>query len=488
MWTKDSLKKVIQEKLGKDHKLILASNREPYIHEYSGTKLNWSRAISGLTIALDPVMQTCNGIWVAHGSGDGDQAVVDKYDKIKVPPDKPRYTLKRVWLTKEEEDGYYNGYANQALWPLSHIVYQMPSFLPDHWEYYKKVNERFARAILPEVKNQHASVWLQDYHLTLCARYIKEASPDTKVSLFWHIPWPNPEAFRICPQKKEILEGLLANDLLGFHIKYYCDNFMATVKTELEAKVDWEDFSITYKGHKTLVKSFPISVDAEGIAQLASSAAATKRVKNIPQEIDPVYKTMALSIDRVDYTKGIIQKMKAVDRFLEKYPKYVGNFIYVQLGVLSRIRIKAYKQLIDDIQGLAGEINWKYKSGAWYPIVLVNKRIDYLAQISYYRAADLCLVGSLHDGMNLVAKEYIMANTDNRGMLVLSQFTGSARELKDAVLVNPYDLDGFARGIRRAIEMSPQKKREKLKKMKEVIGENNIYYWAGQFINELVKL
>ncbi|MCK5578268.1 MAG: trehalose-6-phosphate synthase, partial [Planctomycetes bacterium] len=176
MWTRDSLKKVIQEKLGKNHKLILASNREPYIHEYSGTKLNWSRAISGLTIALDPVMQTCNGIWVAHGSGDGDKKVVDKNDKIKVPPDKPKYTLKRVWLTKEEEDGYYNGYANQALWPLSHIVYQMPSFLPDHWEHYKKVNEKFARAILPEVKNQHASVWLQDYHLTLCARYIKEAS------------------------------------------------------------------------------------------------------------------------------------------------------------------------------------------------------------------------------------------------------------------------------------------------------------------------
>jgi trehalose 6-phosphate synthase len=286
----------------------------------------------------------------------------------------------------------------------------------------------------------------------------------------------------------EILEGLLSNDLLGFHIKYHCHNFLSTCESELEAKVDWEESAVTYKGHKTLVKDFPISVDFEQMSEMASAEDVTKKVEDLPSEIDPPYEILALSIDRVDYTKGIVEKIRAVDRFLEKYPQYQKKFVFFQKGALSRLHIKTYKNLIDEIQSVAEEVNWKYRSGNWYPIVLLNSKIDYATHLALYRACDLCLVGSLHDGMNLVAKEFISANVDLKGMLLLSKFTGAARELKEAVLVNPYDHDGFADAIKIAIEMPSEEKNERLKKMRENIQENNIYKWAGKFISELIKI
>jgi len=391
-------------------------------------------------------------------------------------------------MTKEEENGFYYGYANQVLWPLSHIAYRQPLFDASHWEYYQKVNQKFAAAILEEKRDKKLFVWLQDYHLSLCAEVIKERSPDAIVALFWHIPWPNPEVFRICPQKKRLLEGLLANDLLGFHLRYHCHNFLDSVNQELEAKVNREESSVTYHDHKTLVRPFPISVDAEAISGMAGSEVVRERMKSLPEEIDPPYEILCLSIDRVDYTKGILEKIRAVDRFLEKYAEYQGRFVFIQLGILSRLHIKIYKQLIDDIEALGEEVNWKYRSGYWYPIVLVNRRLDYTTHLAYYRLCDLFLVGSLHDGMNLVAKEYIMANVDLKGMLVLSQFTGAARELKDAILINPFDTEGFADALYSTLRMSEDEKKRRVKKMQKVVQENNIYKWAGKFILELSEL
>ncbi len=487
MWTKERLQNTIKKQL-KDHVFVIASNREPYSHEYSGKAIKWAKAIGGLTVALDPVMQACKGIWVAYGSGDADKDAVDKNDKVQVPPDKPRYTLKRVWLTKEEEIGYYYGYANQSLWPLSHIAYRQPIFNREHWNCYKAVNKKFADAILKEIGDKKAFIWLQDYHLVKCAQYIKEKRKNVISALFWHIPWPNPEVFRVCPQKKELLEGLLANDLLGFHILYHCHNFLSTIEQELEAKVNWEELSVIYKGHKTIVRPFPISVDAEAISRHASNIKVTRSIDKIPLDIDPPYEILCLGIDRVDYTKGILEKIKAVDRFLEKYPEYQGKFVYLQLGALGRLRIQTYKDLINSIQALAEEVNWKYRSGYWYPIVLVNKRIEYNKILAYYRSADLCLVASLHDGMNLVAKEYLMANVDLKGMLVLSHFTGAARDLKDAILINPYDTEAFADGIYTALKMSKKERENRIKKMRQSIDEKNIYRWAGHFIEQLLKL
>lgn len=487
MWNQEGLEETIRSKFG-GYDFIVVSNREPYVHEYSGKRIRCVKSIGGLTTALDPIMQACKGVWVAYGNGDADKDVVDKYSKIMVPPEDPKYTLKRIWMTKEEENGFYYGYANQVLWPLSHIAYRQPVFDASHWDYYQKMNSRFAEAVVGGKRDKKLFVWLQDYHLSLCAEIIKKKNPNAIVALFWHIPWPNPEVFRICPQKKRVLEGLLANDLLGFHIRYHCHNFLDTVSQELEAKVNREESSVTYHNHKTLVRPFPISVDAEAISEMARAKAVEEKMKIIPEEIDPPYEILCLSIDRIDYTKGILEKIRGVDRFLEKYPEYQGRFVFLQLGALSRLHIKAYKQLIDDIQSLGEEVNWKYRSGYWYPIVLVNRRLDYNTHLAYYRACDLFLVGSLHDGMNLVAKEYIMANVDLRGMLILSQFTGAARELRDAVLVNPFDTEGFADAIFSAVKMSEKERKKRLRKMQKVILENNIYKWAGKFILQLSEL
>ncbi|MBL7070731.1 MAG: trehalose-6-phosphate synthase [Candidatus Omnitrophica bacterium] len=467
----------------------MASNKEPYMHEYKGKDIKCIKTVSGLTIALDPVMEAAGGIWIAWASGNADKDTVDENNCVKVPPDNPRYTLKRLWLSKEEEEGYYYGYSNQAIWPLSHIAYEKPIFLKEHWQIYKKVNQYFARAVLEEIGNDKAFVWLQDYHLTLAAKYIKEQRPDAIVAMFWHIPWPNPEAFRICPHKKEILAGLLSCDLLGFHIRYHCINFMDTVDFELEAKTDYEENSVIYRDHKTLIRPFPIGVDFEGISQNAKSQEVKSAIDNLTSQIPPPYEVLALSVDRVDYTKGILERLKAVDRFLQKYPEYQKRFVFYQVGALSRIHIQTYKDLINKVQELAEEINWKYKSGNWYPIVLNNKGIDYEQHLALYRSADLCIVSSLHDGMNLVAKEYVAANVDLKGTLVLSQFTGSARELsKGAILINPYDFDSTADAIKKAIQMPREEKVERMRRLRNNIAERNIYRWAGKVISNLARL
>ncbi|OQA91703.1 MAG: Trehalose-phosphate synthase [Elusimicrobia bacterium ADurb.Bin231] len=487
MFDRKSLQNLIKEKLT-DYKFIVVSNRQPYTFEYAGRKINCIKTIGGLVTALDPVMQTAGGTWIAYSSGDADADVLDKDNSVKIPYENPQYTQKLIFLTKEEENGYYYGYANQGLWPLCHIAYRQPVFSISDWEHYKNANKKFAESVVDAIGLEKPFVWLQDYHLTLCAGFIKEKKPDAVVSLFWHIPWPNPEVFRVCPQKNEILEGLLSNDLLGFHIKYHCHNFLETCELELEAKVDWEESAVTYKGHKTLIRDFPISIDFDKLSEMSSGEDVSRKVNELPTQIDPPYEVLALSIDRIDYTKGILEKIKAVDRFLEKYPEYQKRFVFFQKGALSRLHIKAYKHLIDEIQSLAEEINWKYRSGYWYPIVLLNTKIDYITHLALYRACDLCIVGSLHDGMNLVAKEFIAANTDNKGMLLLSQFTGAARELKNAVLINPFDADGFADAIKEAIEMPKEIKSERIIRMRENVKENNIFRWAGKFIKELIRI
>ena len=488
MWTRERLRDNVHQKLA-DFQFIVVSNREPYVHEYRGGQIQPQKTISGLVTALDPVMQACGGTWVAFGSGSADREVVDGSDSVQVPPECPRYTLRRVWLSKEEESRYYYGYTNQALWPLSHIVYRQPIFDAKDWEYYDTVNKKFAETVLDSCRNDRAFIWLQDYHLARCAKHLKDRNPGLLVSLFWHIPWPNPEVFRICPQKFDILEGLLANDMLGFHILNHCHNFLYTVEQELEAKVDWEELAVTYQGHKTLVRPFPISVDDENIRSIAQSPEATEALKNILMEVEVPFEYLAVSVDRFDYIKGIPEKIRAIDRFLEKYPEYQGKFVFLQLGVLSRMRIKTYKELIDEIQGLAEDVNWKYRFGSWQPIVLmINRRFEYSSYLAHYRGADVFLVNSLHDGMNLVAKEYVMANVDHKGMLVLSWFTGAARELKEAVLVNPYDKERIADAIKQALEMPRKEKRRRMTLMQRTIRERNIFWWANKYIDSLIKL
>jgi alpha,alpha-trehalose-phosphate synthase [UDP-forming] len=487
MWKRKDLQQLVKEKMG-DYLFIVVSNREPYSHVLKAGKVVSVRGAGGVITALDPVMQACNGLWVAFGNGDADRKVTDKEGKIKVPPEKPTYTLKRVWLTKEEENGYYYGYSNEALWPLCHLAFERPVFRQEDWDYYVKVNQKFAEAIVKELRNKKAFVWIQDYHLCLLPKFLKEMAPDKLiVAHFWHIPWPGYEAFRICPQKTEILEGLLGNDLLGFHILNHRDNFLEAVDREIESKIDRERFSVTRKDHETLIRPYPISVDFEGINELACAPEVTRAQEALTEEFGLAGLKVLLGLDRIDYTKGIPERLLAIDRMLTKHPELKEKIVFLQMGEISRIHIPKYKELNDEINALVEQINWRHSTGEWKPIILVRRHLSFPELLGFYKLGDICVVSSLHDGMNLVAKEFLSSRCDEGGMLVLSQFTGAARELIDAVLINPFDYESSGEAIYTALTMPEEERKKRIVKMREVIQQNNIFLWAGKIISELLK-
>lgn len=487
MWTKESLQELIKEKMA-DYLFVVVSNREPYIHTFKKGKAVCQRGAGGVITALDPVMQACTGIWVAYGSGDADRKVSDNQGKIKVPPENPNFTLKRVWLTKEEEDGYYYGYSNEALWPLCHMAFERPVFRKEDWDYYTKGNEKFAKAVLEEIGERKAFVWIQDYHLTLLPKFLRESAGSRLIiAHFWHIPWPSYETFRICPQRKEILEGLLANDLLGFHIRYHCDNFLDCIDREIESKIDRERFSVIRLGHETLIRPYPISVDFEGIDKFSQSPQVEESMRNLKEEFSLEGLKVILGLDRIDYTKGIPERLLAIDRLLERHPNLKEKFIFLQMGELSRLHIPKYKALNDEINALVEEINWKHSTDSWKPVILVRRHLSFSELVAFYRIGDICVVSSLHDGMNLVSKEFVSSRSDEKGALVLSQFTGASRELTDAVLINPYDPEQFSDAIFNALNLSQEESSKRLNKMRQIVRQNNIYRWAGKVISELLK-
>ncbi|GAB6182827.1 alpha,alpha-trehalose-phosphate synthase (UDP-forming) [Thermodesulfovibrio hydrogeniphilus] len=487
IWTAERLKEFIKEKLG-DKKLFLVSNREPYMHIRKGEKIECVIPAGGLVTALDPVMKTCNGVWIAHGAGDADREVVDKDDKIKVPPDKPSYTLKRVWLTKEEEQKYYYGFSNEGIWPLCHITYVRPIFRRDDWIEYQRVNEKFANALLDEIKNEDSPlVLVQDYHLALVPFLIKQKRPDAKIALFWHIPWPDPEVVGICPWIREILIGMLGADLIGFHIQFYCNNFLDTVDRFLESRIDWEHFSIERRGHVTNVKPFPISVSVEDFAGHHIENKEEMR-KKLLKELGVKAEYIGVGVDRIDYTKGILERFLGIERFLEKYPQFIGKFTFVQFGSPSRIHIKKYREIMDAVEEVADRINWKFQSNNYKPIIFLNGHHPHSTIIPFYKIADLCMVTSLHDGMNLVAKEFVASRDDESGVLILSQFAGASRELRDAILVNPYDIESIADSIYEALNIDEDEKKERMRKMRNLVKERNIYFWTKELITSLLRL
>jgi trehalose-6-phosphate synthase len=491
LWTAERLSVQLRTRLDEGH-LFVVSNREPYMHQRNGKAVDVVVPPSGLVTALEPVLNACDGTWIAHGSGSADAEVVDTHDRLRVPPDDPRYTLRRVWLTKEEEEGYYYGFANEGLWPLCHIAHTRPLFRAADWQYYQEVNRKFMTAVLEEIENVAKPVVLvQDYHFALLPRMIKEKRPDARVAIFWHIPWPNPEAFGICPWQRQLVDGLLGADLIGFHIQSHCNNFLETVDRVVESRVDWEHFSALRQDHRTLVRPFPISVNFtdDDVAESNNNEGSTYLERSALLRSLGVEATfMGIGVDRVDYTKGILERFLAIERFLEKFPSYQGKFTFVQIGAPSRTHIKRYHDLLAEVEAEAERINWRFQGGKWKPIVFLKRQHSHQEIEPYYRAADLCLVTSLHDGMNLVAKEFLAARRDERGVLILSQFTGAARELRDALLVNPYDTDQTAEAIRAALEMEPEEKQLRVHRMRKIIREHNIYHWAGNLITELVEV
>ncbi|MEO5658144.1 MAG: trehalose-6-phosphate synthase [Nitrospiria bacterium] len=485
--SRERLLTLIREKFG-EAPFFLVSHQEPYMHVYRGDEIECTRYASGLTVALDSIAQAFQGVWIAHGGGEADRETADEAGRVRVPPQHPAYTLKRLFLTKPQIDGFYYGFANRVLWPLCHIAYVRPQFDVESWERYREVNELFADAVLEEIGDRHALVFLQDYHLALCAQYIKAKNPRVTTVLFWHIPWPNPEVFRICPWKREILDGMLANDLMGFHLPYHRENFLETVALELESKIDREQLAVIRRGHTTSIRAYPIGVDFEDIAALAADSSLPDRLEALNRRYRLRGVRVAVGVDRLDYTKGIPERLQALRRLFDKYPAYRRQLVYVQIGVPTRIHLREYQDAMDAIEKQIDEINWQYGDRAWTPILFLKGGMDFKELVPFYRRADLCIVSSLHDGMNLVAKEYAASRNDEDGVLVLSEFTGSARQLDDALLVNPYDIEACAETLREALEMPREARQARMRRLRENVAEHDVYRWASDIFSDLSKI
>ena len=485
LWTPDKLRMLLREELAGDEVLVV-SNREPYLHMHTRNGIEVRRPASGLVTAVEPVMRACSGTWIAHGSGSADRDVVDRNDRVPVPPSNPSYTLRRVWLTKEEEEGYYYGFANEGLWPLCHIAHVRPVFRSGDWEQYVQVNQRFADAVIKEARTDDPVVLAQDYHLALLPRMVREVLPKATIITFWHIPWPNPESFGICPWREEILEGLLGSTILGFHTEFHCRNFLETVDRYLEARIEHEVSTISYGGKLTKVEDYPISIAwPEGDSGPSVEECRTL----IRQDLGlPSNQLLGIGVDRLDYTKGIIERFQAIEKMMEQHPELIGKFSMVQIAAPSRSSLDEYQNFEARVRSLVQRINRRFGSSTYEPIILKVEHHDSDQVTRYYRAADVCLVTSLHDGMNLVAKEFIAARNDEHGVLILSQFTGAARELHEALIVNPYHVEQGAEAIYRALTMPEIEQRERMRSMRSLVKDFNIYRWAGRMLLDAARL
>jgi len=469
-------------------KLVVISNREPYSHVHQDGAVAVKRNAGGLTVALDSTMQALGGVWVAHGSGTADHDVVDDRDRVACPPERPRYVLRRIWLSEEDHERYYSGFSNGALWPLCHIAYVRPRFLMLDWERYREVNERFARATLEEVGSEPAFVFIQDYHLALAAATLRERRPDLTTALFWHIPWPAAEVFRRLPWRREVLEGMLANDLIGFHIRPHALNFLETVAETLEARVDYERLAVERGGRRTWVRHFPVSVDADEIAALAESAATHEAVNALRDQLGLQDCAVGLGVDRLDYTKGIPDRLEALERLFERHPEWIGKLAFIQIGVPSRIELEAYREVQVTTRAIAQRINQRFPRAAGPTVHLIESSLDFRELVPYYAMADLCAVTSLHDGMNLVAKEYVAACVDLQGALVLSPFTGAARELERAWIASPFDIDGLADAYHAALSEPQEARTERMRALREAVLRRNIFDWTIGVLDSVVGL
>jgi trehalose 6-phosphate synthase len=488
LWTPQRLKNTLSRHLHGE-RVVIVANREPYVHERAGEKgIALIHPASGLVTALEPVMRACSGVWVAHGSGSADREASDAHGRLPVPPGEDAYVLRRLWLSAEEEKGYYYGFSNEGLWPLCHIAHTRPLFRSEDWRHYQAVNQRFADAVCSEVDSDDPIVLVQDYHFALVPRMIRERLPRATVLTFWHIPWPNSERFGICPWREELLTGMLGSSILGFHTQFHCNNFIDTVDRFLESRIDRDQGGVVHQRQWTLVRAYPISIEWP--------SSWVKVVPPVPECRASVFAELGLApdaclgvgVDRLDYTKGIEERLLAVEALLERVPALRGRFTFVQLAAPSRTVIPHYQKLNESVFQLAARINERFSSGSYRPVIVHRAHHEPPTVFRYYRAADLCYVSSLHDGMNLVAKEFVAARDDERGVLVLSHFTGAAMELTEALIVNPYDLDEASAALAAALHMPEEEQRDRMRAMRTFVAEFNVYRWAGRMLVDAARL
>jgi trehalose-6-phosphate synthase len=486
-WNPQRLQSLLRTQLSGDQ-VIVVSNREPYLHERLDGQIVVRRPASGLVTAVEPVMRACSGTWIAHGSGSADRDVVDRKDRVALPPGQDEYMLRRLWLSKEEEQGYYYGFANEGLWPLCHVAHVRPVFRESDWQYYRAVNQRFADAVVAEARSEDPVVLVQDYHFALLPAMVRKKLPRATILTFWHIPWPNPESFGICPWRREILQGMLGSTILGFHTRFHCKNFIETVDRYLEARIEHEHSTISYQSDDTLVESYPISIAWPGEAERASWPAVSECRRRVFERLGiPKGHRLAIGVDRFDYTKGILERLHAVERMLEKYPSWLGRFTFVQVAAPSRGALDEYRAFQIRIREVADRINTRFGTPDGPVIRLLAEHYEHSAVNELYRAADACLVTSLHDGMNLVCKEFVAARDDERGVLVLSRFAGAAREMPEALIVNPYHVEETADALHQALVMPEGEQRERMASLRTTVREFNVYRWAGRMLSDAAR-
>ena len=470
--------------------LIVVSNREPYLHQTAEDgSLVAVATTGGVSVALDALMRERGGTWIAHGAGDADRDAVDADDRVRVPPDCPAYDLHRIWLTEEEETRYYGGFSNEGLWPLCHTVHIKPVFRAEDWSAYQTVNRRFAEAVAADLRdgNANSPVFIQDYHLALVAGELRRLKPNVRSAIFWHIPWPSPDRLRMCPWRHEILEGLLANNLVAFQVERDLRNFLAAVRDELHVSTD--NGIITRHGRETRAVTAPIGVDFDRISKTARDPRLLVEKDRLRRELRVAAPIVGVGVDRLDYTKGIPERLDAIDRLLTETPGLASRFVFVQVGVPSRSTLETYASLEREIDAKVAAINIRHGRGpADGPIRYRKSALILRRVIALYQLADFCVVSSLHDGMNLVAKEFVAARHDEEGVLVLSELTGAAQELKDAVIINPYDGAGFTRALRQAIEMPPHERHERMRRLRRVVAGRDVFAWASEILGNLEKL
>lgn len=482
-WTPNRVRDAFAERFPESD-LVIVSNRQPYAHFHEDGEIVVRRPAGGLARALDPLLQAVGGTWVAWGHGDADRDVVDEHDRVRVPPENPAYTIRRVWLSEEDVQRYYMGFSNQALWPLCHNILEHIRFRDRFWNRYIEVNQRFARAVIDEVDDDDALVWLQDYHLALAPEAIRRLRPDLTLAHFWHIPWPAWETFRVSPRKNALLNGLLCNDLIVFHLDSFAQNFLDTCAHELDSIIDWGQRTIVHRGRVTEVRALPISIDVERFEKLAASQETVARIARLRGRYGLQGKKVGIGVDRLDYSKGILERLEAIRFLFRDHPEMRGRFTFIQVAVPTRSEIPAYQHLQEKVGTEIDALNDELSTEEWTPIVYIKHRLPQDELAAFYRMADVAIISSVIDGMNLVVKEYIACQDDDPGAVCLSEFAGAAEHIEHSIRINPYYTEGFAEDIRKAVEMDLAERRRRMAAMKADLRENTIYRWMADFIEE----
>ena len=485
-WTAQRLRDVLRTQL-QGERVIVVANREPLIHEWARDEVVTRHPASGLVTALEPVMRACSGVWVAHGSGSADRASSDRHGRVTIGSAESSYLLRRVWLTEEEEQGYYYGFSNEALWPLCHLAHAHPIFRRADWLQYQKINQRFADAVIAEADCDDPIVLVQDYHFALVPKMLRRRLPRATILTFWHIPWPNAERLSICPYQSAILDGLLGSSMVAFQTPQHCHNFLDCVDRNVEAVVERQELAVVHQSQRTLVRAYPISI--EWPSQWAAAAPSTDECRKAVRERFslPPQTRLIVSVDRLDYTKGLEERMLTIERTLER-GSAGGPIAFVQVGAPSRTRIPRYREFGERIRAQVERLNRRFARDGYQPVALIDRHCEPPEVFELYRAADVCYVSSLHDGMNLVAKEFVAARDDEAGVLLLSRFTGASRELREALLVNPYDIEGVADALIAALAMPLVEQRERMRAMRVLLADRNVYRWAGRMLVDATRL